>query len=305
MKNPVDALVVSTGFNFFPKKSVYLQSKLFKAENNQARQSMKTKSDVKKEKVTANDVIGLLEEMRNDEQRVVLMRFFKTGHGQYGEGDQFLGLKVPQTRAIVKEARLLVPPEEIAILVHSPWHEVRLAGFLLLVEEMQAALPKKKDTEAEAAAKAVRRGEIATLYLKYACQANNWDLVDLSCEYVLGPYLQLDCSDCMPTLMALARSANLWEQRIAIVTTLHFIRSGIFAPTFAIADQLMHHPHDLIHKAMGWMLREVGKRDKPLLVDYLTLNSHVLPRTALRYAIEKFPEPERKAWLSKRREMRE
>lgn len=252
-----------------------------------------------KEKVSANDIIGLLEEQRNDEQRAVLMRFFKTGPGQYGEGDQFLGLKVPQTRAIVKEARLLVPLSEIAILTHSQWHEARLAGLLLLVEEMKAALPKKKDTAAEALAKVARRKEIADFYLKHARQANNWDLVDLTCEYVLGPHLLLDCADCMPTLMALSLSENLWEQRIAIVTTFYFIRNGIFGPTLAIADQLMNHPHDLIHKATGWMLREVGKRAKPLLVDYLSRNSQAMPRTMLRYAIEKFPEPERKAWLAR------
>lgn len=255
---------------------------------------------MEKEKVTAAEVAGLLEERRDEAQRTVLMRFFKTGMGQYGDGDQFLGLKVPQTRAIVKEARLLVPLGEIAMLVHSPWHEVRLAGFLLLVEEMKAALPKRKDSVEVAEAKAARRKEIAEFYLKYARQANNWDLVDLSCEYVLGPYLLLDCADCMPALLALARSENLWEQRIAIVTTLHFIRNGIFAPTFAIVDLLMGHGHDLIHKAMGWMLREVGKRDEPLLVDYLEQNVNRLPRTTLRYAIEKFPEPERKAWLARK-----
>ncbi|MDE7376343.1 MAG: DNA alkylation repair protein [Muribaculaceae bacterium] len=255
---------------------------------------------MEKEKVTAAEVSGLLEEMRDEAQRAVLMRFFKTGAGQYGEGDQFLGLKVPQTRAIVREAKLLVPLDEIAVLVSSPWHEVRLAGFLLLVEEMKAALPKRKDSAEAADAKATRRKEIADFYLKWARQANNWDLVDLSCEYVLGPHLLLDCADCMPTLLALARSENLWEQRIAIVSTFHFIRNGIFGPTFAIVDLLMGHGHDLIHKAMGWMLREVGKRDKAFLVDYLERNADRLPRTTLRYAIEKFPEPERKAWLARR-----
>lgn len=247
--------------------------------------------------VTAREVSTILEGMRNDRQRAVLMRFFKTGAGQYGEGDEFLGIKVPQTRAVVREARLLMPLDEVAELVRSRWHEVRLAGFLLLVEEMRAALPKPKDTPEAAAAKTSRRQTIANFYLCHARQANNWDLVDLTCQYVLGPYLLLDCADYMPALMRLAESDNLWEQRIAIVTTMHFIRSGIFAPTFAIADKLMRHPHDLIHKAMGWMLREIGKRDSSLLTDYLAQRRLQLPRTTLRYAIEKFSAPERKFWL--------
>lgn len=250
--------------------------------------------------VCAGEVAELLLQMRDDEQRRVLMRFFKTGPGQYGEGDEFLGIKVPQTRAIVREARLLVPFDEIAALAHSQWHEVRLAAFLLLAEEMNAALPKKKDNSATAAAKAAHRKEIADFYLRHARQANNWDLVDLSCPYILGPHLLLDCSDPLPTLMALARSESLWLQRIAIVTTLHFIRQGVYAYTFAIAEQLLGHPHDLIHKAVGWMLREVGKRDKALLADYLDRNCRRLPRTTLRYAIEKFPAPERQSWLARK-----
>lgn len=254
-------------------------------------------SGATKRNVTAAEITRLLEEQRDEKQRDILMRFFKTGKGQYGEGDKFLGLKVPQTRAIVKEAKLLVPLDEIAFLVHSEWHEVRLAGFLLLVAEMQSCLPNKKDTPDVTDYKTARREEVANFYLKHARQANNWDLVDLSCEYILGPHLLLDHTDCMPTLLALANSTDLWEQRIAIVTTFHFIRSDIFAPTFAIIDLLCGHPHDLIHKAMGWMLREVGKRDKDALVDYLDQNFRRLPRTTLRYAIERFPESERKAWL--------
>lgn len=252
-----------------------------------------------KDKVTAHEITTLLEEMRDDKQRDVLMRFFKTGIGQYGEGDKFLGLKVPQTRAVVKEAKLLVPLDEIDVLVHSEWHEVRLAGLLLLAEEMQASLPKKKDSPSITATKAARREEIANYYMEHTRQANNWDLVDLTCGPILGPHLMLDRADCMPTLLTLARSSDLWAQRIAIVTTLHFIRQGIFSPTFDIVDLLSGHPHDLIHKAMGWMLREVGKRDKDALADYLGRNFRRLPRTTLRYAIEKFPESERKAWLNK------
>lgn len=250
--------------------------------------------------VTAEEIVGLLMEQRNESQREILMRFFKTGKGQYGEGDKFLGLKVPQTRTVVKEAKLLVPLDEIAKLVCSEWHEVRLSGFLLLVEEMNASLNKQKDNSEIRIIKAKRRKEITDFYLKYAKQANNWDLVDLSCEYILGPYLLLDCSDVMPTLSKLAASKDLWEQRIAVVTTLHFIRNGIYEPTLALVELLCHHKHDLIHKAMGWMLREIGKKDKELLTLFLNENYLRLPRTTLRYAIERFPEEERKYWLSRK-----
>lgn len=253
-----------------------------------------------KEAVTAAEILLLLQNERNEAQRDILMRFFKTGAGQYGEGDQFLGLKVPQTRAVVKEARLLVAFDEIEQLLRSPWHEVRLAGLLLLVEETKANLPKKKDSAGAAASKSRRRKEIAEFYLNHAARANNWDLVDLSCPKILGPYLRLDAASGIDTLMALAKSDNLWEQRIAIVTTLDFIQNGIFSPTLAIADCLMGHPHDLIHKAIGWMLREIGKRSADTLTGYLERNFSRMPRTSLRYAIERFPEPERRRWLARR-----
>lgn len=249
--------------------------------------------------VEAEEVIALLADLRDDKQREVLMRFFKTGKGEYGEGDEFLGLKVPQTRGVVKKVRLSVPLDEIALLLDSEWHEVRLAGFLLLVEEMQSNMPRQKDSVEIASLKASRREKIAKFYLKHADKANNWDLVDLSCGLILGSFLQADCPDCMPILTELAKSENLWRQRIAIVSTLVFIRKDEFTPTLAIVDLLLSHRHDLIHKAMGWMLREVGKRDKNVLTDYLDKNYSRLPRTTLRYAIERFPEPERKSWLTR------
>ena len=250
-------------------------------------------------KVLAKDIEGLLMEMRDDNQRDHLMRFFKTGKGQYGEGDCFLGLKVPQTRAIVKEAKLLVDFGEIERMLYSQWHEVRLCALLLLVEEMKANMPKSKDTEASLIIKAERREEIARFYIKHARQANNWDLVDLSCQYVLGVYIRLSGKENYSILYNLAKSPDLWEQRIAIVSTLEFIRNGIFEPTIQISELLINHPHDLIHKAIGWMLREIGKRDKAVLLEYLEKNSGRLPRTSLRYAIERFPEPERQHWLKK------
>lgn len=252
-----------------------------------------------KEKVTASEIERLLMEERDDKQRDHLMRFFKTGKGEYGEGDRFLGLKVPQTRAIVKEARLQVELEEIEHLLYSEWHEVRLCALLLLVEEMKANIPKKKDSEQTLKGKAEKRELLARFYLRHARQANNWDLVDLSCEYVLGVWLRLSGNGDYDALYRLAESDNLWEQRIAIVSTLEFIRNGIFHPTIRISEMLIRHPHDLIHKAIGWMLREIGKRDQNTLLNYLEKNFYRLPRTSLRYAIERLPENERQYWLKR------
>lgn len=239
-----------------------------------------------KEVVTAEQIEALIEAERNDDQREILMRFFQTGKGQYAEGDLFMGLRVPQTRAIVKEARNLVPDEEIEKLVNSPWHEVRLCGFLLMVEEMKAAMPRKKDTPDALERKRARRRNIAELYLRNARQANNWDLVDLSCEYILGPYLQLEGDEDSDILTALSRSDNLWEQRISIVTTLHFIRNGNYDTTIHIADILLDHPHHLIKKATGWMLREIGKRNRALLLDYLETRRDRISAITRSYATE-------------------
>lgn len=243
-------------------------------------------------------------DMQDGRQREILSRFFKTGKGEYGEGDRFIGMKVPQTRAVVKEARLDVPMVEIEKLLRSEWHEVRLCGFLLLVEEMKAALPKRargKDASGPDLPLAARREEITRFYLRHARQANNWDLVDLSCGYILGEWLLHPSADgCMPgrdILDSLAGSDNLWEQRIAIVSTGMLIRHGQYADTLRIAGKLLHHPHDLIHKAVGWMLREVGKRDIETLRRFLSHHHSRMPRTALRYAIERMDAGERKYWM--------
>lgn len=247
--------------------------------------------------VTAQDIIQTLEEQRDEAQRRVLMRFFRTGPGQYGEGDEFLGLKVPQTRAIVRMARLQVSLPEIEKLLESQWHEARLCGFLLLVEEMKAAMPRRRDT-ADTGRK--RRDTIATFYLSHAHRANNWDLVDLSCPAIIGSWLLAAPRKCRAVLDQLAASDNLWEQRIAIVSNLTLIRAGQFDDTLRIARRLLGHPHDLIHKATGWMLREIGKRNSAVLRDFLAENWNRMPRTALRYAIERLPEDERFYWLHRR-----
>ena len=177
---------------------------------------------------SSEDILAVLMQQENAAQRQVLTRFFKCGKGEYGEGDRFLGLKVPQTRAIVKMARLRVAPEEIEKL-HSPWHEVRLCGFLLLVEEMKHAIPGKRKDPTEGAE---QRGKIAEFYLRHARKANNWDLVDLSCPHIIGQWLLYPQADGqLPSsqiLDRLAASDNLWEQRIAIVSTLALIRADRF-----------------------------------------------------------------------------
>ena len=250
---------------------------------------------------TAQALTETLLSMHDERQRQMLCRFFKTGAGEYGYGDRFIGLKCPQTRMVVKEARLKVSLPEIHHLLLSPWHEARLCGLLLLVEEMQAALPtcRRQNTPEMAA----RREEIATFYLQHAHRANNWDLVDMSCPKILGHWLLHPLPDGrMPhrsVLDGLALSPCLWEQRIAIVTNWMLIRHDEYADTLRIADRLLHHPHDLIHKAVGWMLREVGKRRMDILEDYLERHSHEMHRTTLRYAIEKMNAPQRQWWLEK------
>lgn len=251
--------------------------------------------------ITAEDIAATLESMRDDERARKLIRFFKTGPGEYGEGDRFLGLYTWQTRLVVREAKGEVPLDEIGKLLYNGWHEVRLAGFLLLCEEMKRALPSKRRDEK---IYAPRRDEIASFYLKHARQANNWDLVDLTCPHVIGKWLLHPSADGLrpdrSLLDRLAQSDNLWEQRIAIVSTFALIQAGEFADTLRIADLLLQHPHDLIHKAAGWMLRCVGKKSKETLTDYLELRYSRMPRTMLRYAIERLPEHERLAWLRRR-----
>ena len=215
-----------------------------------------------------------------------LARFFKTGPGQYGEGDKFLGIKVPVTRAVVKECWRETNFEDLEECIASEFHEVRLAALLTLVEVFKHA--KKAPALQEACVR---------FYLAHTDRINNWDLVDLSCYPLLGEWL-LDKD--RRRLYDLARDGRtLWEQRIGIVSTMTFIRHGQLADTFAIADILLHHPHDLIHKAVGWLLREAGKRDRAALEAYLLPRYKTMPRTMLRYAIEKFPEPERLQYLAK------
>lgn len=235
--------------------------------------------------------------LRDDEQRKVLMRFFKTGPGEYGEGDEFLGIRVPESRMIAREARDMALGEIPGLLVHR-YHEVRLCGFLILTYKMER-LCRARLRDDEQAIK--ERDAIVRLYLDYADYANNWDLVDLSAPKVIGPWLMLpsEIADKDAVMDDLAASPVLWRQRIAMVSTWKTTQQG--QPEYALryAERLVYHKHDLMHKAVGWMLREVGKRcDKALLEDFLERYAATMPRTALRYAIELMPAHERHHWMT-------
>ncbi len=216
-----------------------------------------------------------------------LSRFFKTGPGEYGEGDLFLGIKVPVTRSVVKDCWKGTSFEDLEECLASGYHEVRLAGLLTLVEIFSHS---RKDP--------LVQERCIGFYLAHTERINNWDLVDLSCYQLLGSWL-MDKDRSL--LYDLARNGkSVWEQRIGIVSTMAFIRKGQLDDTFAIADILLDHPHDLIHKATGWLLREAGKRDGSALREFLATRYINMPRTMLRYAIEKFPEEERQQYLKKK-----
>ena len=223
-----------------------------------------------------------LQALSDAEKREIFPKFFKAGKGEYGEGACFLGVTVPNIRAIAKLHKD-ISIEEIRDLMQSEWHEVRLCALLIMVEKS-----KKKD-------EALRK-ELFNLYLSQTKRINNWDLVDLSCRFIIGEYL-LDKS--RDILYQLAQSPLLWDNRIAIVSTYAFIRKGQLEDTYALSDLMMQHPHDLMHKAIGWMLREAGKRDSERLYDYVMSHRADMPRTMLRYAIEKFS-PKERAILMKR-----
>ena len=259
---------------------------------------------------TAQEVIAYMESQQNESQRQVLMRFFKTGPGEYGEGDEFLGLKVPQTREVVKSVAKDFPLSEVPELLMSRWHEVRLCGLLILVAKFEKLATKRLEND-EAAIRS--RDEILTLYLQYAERANNWDLVDLSVPKILGHWLLLptrcfaspnpsipsSVDNKISLLDSLAHSPNLWKQRMSMVCTWKTTQLGDPSWCLRYAEIHLHHPHDLMHKAVGWMLREMGKRiSMDLLRDFLRQHAHDMPRTALRYAIEQMSEQERQYWMS-------
>ena len=239
-----------------------------------------------------------MESLQDEKQRQELMRFFKTGPGQYGEGDEFLGLKVPQTRQVVKQVGHDLPLDEVPELLMSHWHEVRLCGLLILVERFGKLASKRLENDERATS---QRDEIVTMYLKHAEQANNWDLVDLSAPKILGHWLLLPTrlGDKREIMDQLASSPNLWRKRMSIVSTWKTTQAGDPSWCLRYAEWHLHHPHDLMHKAVGWMLREVGKHGGlELLRDFLNSHAHEMPRTMLRYAIEKMSDDERRYWMA-------
>lgn len=208
-------------------------------------------------------------------------RYFKTGKGEYGEGDRFLGIRVPVVRRFAREFRAL-SLSDTETLLHEPWHEARLLALLLLVDRYERG-------------DAAERNAIYALYLKNTAHINNWDLVDSSAPSIVGAHL---ATRSRARLDRLARSRSVWERRIAVIATLCFIGRNEFDDTLRIAALLLNDDHDLIHKAVGWMLREVGKRDAGKLETFLDEHSRQMPRTMLRYAVERMPPPRRRHYMA-------
>lgn len=225
-----------------------------------------------------------LQSLSDPKKIEIFKRFFKTGPGQYGEGDQFLGLTVPQVRSIVKKYWQSLSHDDLDQLLQSPYHEHRTVALASL-----CCLFKKYPNQHQS---------IYNFYLSHTSRINNWDLVDISAPSIVGTYL-LEQQD-RSILYTLAQSRELWERRISIISTFTFIKNNQFNDTLAISKILMGDSHDLIHKAVGWMLREIGKRDLKTLLAFLDQHASHLPRTALRYAIEKLPETRRRYYLKLR-----
>jgi 3-methyladenine DNA glycosylase AlkD len=236
--------------------------------------------------MSAARVTKAIQSLASPTQARHLQRFFKTSKGEYGYGDVFLGVTVPQIRMIANEYKDLSLPQ-IDKLMASKFHEVRFCGLVILTLQFKSS------------SESIVHKKIFDFYLKQvkAERVNNWDLVDVSAP-IIGQYL-IGSASSNQLLLKLASSKSLWQRRVAIVFTFAFIREGIPQPTLVVAQELLHDEHDLIHKATGWMLREMGKRNPIELRRFLEKNVSVMPRTMLRYAIEKFSETERKKWLTK------
>jgi len=230
-----------------------------------------------------NAVLSELRSHKNKEFAAHHAKFFQTHRGGYGEGDSFWGLKVPQQRKISKKYYKDVNLDETEHLLQNGIHEVRLTALFILVEKYKRASVSEKE-------------EIAELYIRNAKYINNWDLVDLSAPNILGEHwFGKNGSE----LRIFAKSGDLWKERIALLATLYFIRQNEFGETLALAKYLLNHKHDLIHKAAGWMLREAGKRDAGVLYSFLDKHYKKMPRTMLRYSLEKVPEKKRKHYMER------
>lgn len=228
----------------------------------------------------ADELLARLQALGDPEHARFVAGYFRTGPGEYGEGDRFLGIRVPVLRKLARECRG-TPLDEAAALLRSPWHEARLLALLLLVD-------------AYAQGDAQTREAVYALYLANTRYVDNWDLVDSSAPQIVGAHL---VEGDRGVLERLARSGSLWERRIAMLATQHFIRSGDFGTALRIAEMLVDDRHDLIHKAVGWMLREIGDRDRAAEEAFLRRHHRTMPRTMLRYAIEKFPPDLRQSYL--------
>ena len=234
--------------------------------------------------MSATQVVKEIQALSNRGRAHDLQKFFQTAPGQYGEGDVFLGLTVPQVRTVAQEYKA-ISLDQIDVLIRSKFHEVRLCGLVILTLQYKAAKERKT------------KKKLFDLYMKAMTDGyiNNWDLVDVTAP-IIGEYL-IDSDDPYVLLYKLAKSKSLWQRRVSMVFTFAFIRSGDIEPTLEMAEKLLHDKHDLIHKAVGWALREAGKLNGIALRNFLTAHSHEMPRTMLRYSIEKFSERERKKWL--------
>lgn len=233
--------------------------------------------------MTAKEIQLELEKDSTPEKRDFLPHFFKTGKGGYGEGDKFIGVIVPDIRKIAKANKSL-PSNELTNLLNNEYHECRMCALFILVEKF------KKANEAD-------RKQIVDFYLAHSNRINNWDLVDLSSKDILGEYL-IDKED-RKILYKLAKSELLWDQRIAVIATFAFIKKGDFTDIINLSEQFLSHKHDLMHKAVGWMLREAGKRDKTVLTNFLNKHHKVMPRTMLRYSLEKLIAEEKAYYMKK------
>lgn len=229
---------------------------------------------------TAKEIIKIITDASDPTQAKLLQRYFKTGPGQYGEGDIFVGIKVPALRALAKPYKDL-DLNTVSELLTSEIHEVRMFALFVMIAKF-----RKSDEELQK--------QVFDVYTAHTDYINNWDLVDLSAGYIAGEYLRNRPKD---ILYDFARSDHLWKKRISIITTSAWIKTCDFTHTLAISGILLHDPHDLIQKAYGWMLREVGKKDMKTELDFLKIHYKTMPRTALRYAIEKFPEDLRQSFL--------
>jgi 3-methyladenine DNA glycosylase AlkD len=233
------------------------------------------------DRVTAAAVRGRVRALADPKRAAGVARFFKTAPGDYGAGDRFLGIRVPALRQLAREYQGLSQPEALKLL-GSPWHEERLLALLILVRQYSRGDERQ-------------RAAIYRAYMSHAKYVNNWDLVDSSAEHIVGAHLR---DRNRARLRRLAGSKSVWDRRIAVLSTFHYIRRGEYQETLDLARRLLDDPHDLIHKAVGWMLREIGNRDRAVEEAFLRAHAGRMPRTMLRYAIERFPEPLRQRFLA-------